>query len=53
VFTIHTDLAHLYSKKVAFHRAPSMRSRRFAGLFEKPGNKNGGIRVVLNEWKRA
>jgi hypothetical protein len=22
-------------------------------LFRKPGNKNGGMRVVLNEWKRA
>jgi len=22
-------------------------------LFRKLGNKNGGMRVVLNEWKRA
>jgi len=24
-----------------------------AALFRKPGNKNGGMRVVLSEWKRA
>jgi len=39
VQSIHTDRVQLYSQKVAFYRAPSIRRRRFAVLFEKPGIK--------------
>jgi hypothetical protein len=43
----------------AFYTGEGRRSQcsssiaRFAGPFSKTGNKNGGMRVVLNEWKRA
>jgi hypothetical protein len=30
-----------------------MKKRRLACPFRKTGNKNGGMRVVLNEWNRA